>query len=589
MMDNKIKTELRLEGVAASPGIAIGRVHVIGGDVIEVEKRSIKDVERELKKFQNALNRAKNDLEGFYEKSVGAFGEESAQIFKVHQLMLEDPLIVDDTKAKIKKEKINADYALSEVMDKYIRMLQGMKDEYFKARTADVRDLKKRVIRHIQGSTPTYLTKLKEPVIIFAKELTPSDTIKLERSMVLGFAMDFGGRTSHATILARSIKVPAVVGLIKAGEYLENGDWLILDGDNGVCIINPTQETSSQYSHRYQEYLSFEKKLSNVKKLPARTKDGKDLELGSNIEFPSEIENIQELGSDGVGLYRTEYLFLSGDEVPTEEQQLKEYKLIMEKLNGKPGVIRTFDLGGDKPPKSIPIPIEENPFLGVRGVRLYRDAGYDMLRTQLRALMRASAYGDIRIMFPMISCVSEIRYCRKIVEEIKYELQTENIPFTDNIPFGAMIEVPSAAVTADLIAKECDFLSIGTNDLIQYTIAVDRGNKNLTYLYQQYNPAVFRLIKDVIEKGHYNGAWVGMCGEMASDPLTTMVLIGLGIDEFSVSPVSHLMIKEIIRNVEYSECESIAQTALSYSTSGEIEEYLKAVYHKKFKNLLFSA
>ena len=584
------KPENRLTGVAASRGIAFGTIVRIGGDTVKVAEQplQIDQVSKEIKKLRSALSKSKDDLQEMYKKTLDSYGAEAAEIFSVHKMMLEDPAIVQESENKIKKDLLNADYAFSTVMEKYIGILRGMKDDLFKARSADVIDLKRRVIRYIQGSAPSrlkQLKQLKDPAIIFAKELTPSEIIRIERGKVLGFAMDFGARTSHATILARSIKVPAVVGLNNAGDILKDDDFVILDGDEGVCIVNPTRKTIEAYRKRHVDYVSFEKKLLAIKGFPARTKDGKDIEIASNIEFPREVDAIVDLRGDGIGLYRTEYLFLTGDREPDEEYQFQEYKSIVEKLNGKPLIIRTFDLGGDKPSEYLPLPVETNPFLGVRGVRLYRDSGHQFFRTQLRAIIRASAFGDIRIMFPMIACVSEIRYCRKIISEIMTELGKTKVKFNKKILIGAMVEIPSAAATADLLAKECDFLSIGTNDLIQYTIAVDRGNKNLAYLYQPYNPAVLRFIRDTIEKGHQQGAWVGMCGEVASDPLLTMVLIGLGLDEFSVSPVSHLLIKAIVRHVEFSECENLAEKALALATSEDVGGYLKDIYYKKFKHL----
>ena len=581
------KPENRLTGVAASRGIAFGTIVRIGGDTVKVAEQplQIDQVSKEIKKLRSALSKSKDDLQEMYKKTLDSYGAEAAEIFSVHKMMLEDPAIVQESENKIKKDLLNADYAFSTVMEKYIGILRGMKDDLFKARSADVIDLKRRVIRYIQGSAPSRLKQLKDPAIIFAKELTPSEIIRIERGKVLGFAMDFGARTSHATILARSIKVPAVVGLNNAGDILKDDDFVILDGDEGVCIVNPTRKTIEAYRKRHVDYVSFEKKLLAIKGFPARTKDGKDIEIASNIEFPREVDAIVDLRGDGIGLYRTEYLFLTGDREPDEEYQFQEYKSIVEKLNGKPLIIRTSDLGGDKPSEYLPLPVETNPFLGVRGVRLYRDSGHQFFRTQLRAIIRASAFGDIRIMFPMIACVSEIRYCRKIISEIMTELGKTKVKFNKKILIGAMVEIPSAAATADLLAKECDFLSIGTNDLIQYTIAVDRGNKNLAYLYQPYNPAVLRFIRDTIEKGHQQGAWVGMCGEVASDPLLTMVLIGLGLDEFSVSPVSHLLIKAIVRHVEFSECENLAEKALALATSEDVGGYLKDIYSKKFKHL----
>jgi phosphotransferase system enzyme I (PtsI) len=580
--------EIRFDGIAASPGIAIGKVLVIGRKPINVERKDVAthEVEDHLEKLGHALSRAKDDVQKLYDKALASYGEDAAQVFTAHMYILQDPMILDETQKKIRNDLVNAEFAFSEVMDKYIKMLQGMQDDVFKSRTADINDLKRRVIRHILGTgSSRRVLDTDEPMVVFARELTPADTIRLDKSKVLGFAMDFGARTSHATILARSIRVPAVAGLKTAGAAVKIGHTVVLDGDEGCLIVNPGAKTLQHYEKKRSEYHAFQKKLEEVKSLPARTKDGKDVKLASNIEFPAEVDGILELKGDGIGLYRTEYLYLAGSGDPSEEQQFREYKNLIEKLNGKPMIIRTFDLGGDKPPESLQLPVEENPFLGVRGVRLYRNSAAELFRTQMKAILRASAFGDIRIMFPMIACVSEIRFCRHVMHEIQSELDEHGFAYNKDIQIGAMIEVPSAAAMADVLAKECDFLSIGTNDLIQYTIAVDRGNENLNYLYQDYNPAVLRFIRDTISRGHEQGAWVGMCGEMAGDPLMTMVLIGLGLDEFSVSPVSHLLIKEIVRHVEFSECESMAKKALDFDTSEEVGNYLKNIYNKKFANL----
>ncbi|MBN1559873.1 phosphoenolpyruvate--protein phosphotransferase [candidate division KSB1 bacterium] len=584
------ESEIRLYGIAASPGVAIGAVLVIGTEMLKVEKKTIpaKAVSAELDKFDTALAKSMSDVEKIYDMAAVTHGEEAAQIFNVHKAMLSDPMLVEETRKIIKNDKTNADYAFSFVMDKYITILQGFQDELFKARAVDVQDLKRRVIRYIRGESQRQLARIGAPVVIFATELTPSDTVQLEKSNILGFATDYGARTSHATILARSIGVPAVVGLNSAAKVMRDGITVILDGDEGLCVINPSKKSLALYKKRYDAYISLEKRLESIKALPARTLDGKDLALASNIEFPEEADHIRELHGDGIGLFRTEYLYLAGPTEPTEEQQLNDYKHIAEQVGGKPVIIRTFDLGGDKPPVSLSLPVEDNPFLGVRGVRLYRDSGHELFRTQIRAIVRASIFGDVRIMFPMIACVSEVHYCKNVVKEIQAELDQEGIPFKENIPIGAMIEVPSAAATADIIAKECDFLSIGTNDLIQYTTAVDRGNKNLDYLYQPYNPAVLRLIHQTIKKGHQQGTWVGMCGEMASDPLMTMVLIGMGLDEFSVSPVSHLLIKQIIRLVDFHACERSAETALDFSSTDQVQTYLKNLCYENFPDLLRS-
>ena len=574
--------EIKLIGVAASPGIVIGPVRILAGELCETPRTSIvpERMTDEINKLRKALSESVSELEHFYRKTAAAYGEQAAQIFQVHQSILTDPMVIGECEELIRTEYLAADFAFTEVMDKYIDRLAQMADEIFRSRHADIRDLKRRVVRHVQGKAAKPL-RFERPSIVFARELTPSDTMRLERDLVLGFAMDFGARTSHATILARSIRVPAVVGLSHAGEALRDDDTVILDGEEGVLIVNPSPETISEYQKRRRDYLRVVEKLEKIRTLPARTLDGRDVELACNIEFADEVDSIQDL-SDGVGLYRTEYLYLTRDDLPTEEEQIDEYKKILLKLNGKPLIVRTFDLGGDKPPRFLQLAKEQNPFLGIRGVRLYFNGAHNLFRTQLRAILRAGVFGDVRIMLPMITCVSEISMCRRVVEEIKAELQRDGLKFAEQVPLGAMIEVPSAAATADIIARECEFLSIGTNDLIQYTVAVDRGNKNLNYLYQPYHPAVLRLIADTIQKGHEQGVWVGMCGEMAGDPLMTMVLIGMGLDEFSVSPVSLLHIKEIIRGVHVSECELFTRRVLSLSSVEEIQDFLKQTFQQKF-------
>ena len=573
--------------MSASPGIAIGKIFLMSSAFVKVEKRLLaeEEIDQEIEKFLNAVENAKKDLQILQKQTAESLGDESARIFEAHQLMLQDELIIEESVRRIREKKTNSDFVFFEIMEKLESSLGAASDEYLSARVADLRDVKKRVVHNIQGKKKLLHSQLIEPSIIISKELTPSDTINLKRSHILGFATDLGGRTSHAALMARSLKVPSVVGLHDCSQFLEPGDLVVLDGNEGILVINPSPNTIQKYQKRLNEYIDFEKKLEHLDKLPTRTKDCKDVELVANIEFLDEVEQIKKLGARGIGLFRTEYLYLAKSELPTEEEQFQEYKQIVEKLGDHPVTIRTFDLGGDKVPESIRLPKEENPFLGVRAIRIAMSHNVAMFKTQLRAILRASAFGKIRILFPMISCVSEMRYCQKVLEEVKNDLSEKGISFSKNIPVGAMIEVPSAAVIADLIAEECDFLSIGTNDLIQYVLAVDRGNEHVAYLYHPFNPAVLRLIREIIQKGHQKGVWVAMCGEMASDPLATMVLLGLGLDEFSVSQVSLLLIKEIIRRVDYSECESLANKALSFTVNNDVEAYLKRVMHNKFKDL----
>jgi phosphoenolpyruvate-protein phosphotransferase (PTS system enzyme I) len=582
------KEEKVFNGVPASPGITIGKIFMLSGDVARVEKRTLREeeIESEINKFNLAITKAKDEIEVLRQKAAESFGEESAQIFEAHQMMLEDVLIIDETIRRIRTDKTNADMAFLEIMETFETAIANFEDEHLRSRAVDLRDVKRRVISNIQGDLGIFLANLSEPAIILAKELTPSETINLERNKVLGFATDLGGRTSHAAIMARSLKVPSVVGLRTACQNLSSGDMVILDGLSGKILAHPKPETINYYKHRVQDFKKFGRKLERLKHLPTRTTDSRSIELAANIEFSNEAMNIAEVGGDGIGLYRTEYLYLTRPQLPTEEEQFVEYKTVIEQFPDKPVIIRTFDVGGDKMPRTITIPTEENPFLGLRAIRLYRNHNRVIIKTQLRAIIKASIYGKVRILFPMISCVSEMDYCQELVKEAKDELINEGVDFASDIPVGAMIEVPSAAVIADLIAERCDFLSIGTNDLIQYTLAVDRGNEHVAYLYTPYNPAILRLIGDIILKGHQKGVWVGMCGEMASDPIATMVLIGLGLDEFSVSLISLLLIKDIIRRVDFSECENLAHKAASFKTSQEVSDYLSGVYSKRFKDLI---
>lgn len=588
-LDNRALQEIRIKGVAVSQGIAIGPAYVFGSGLLDVKPRDItaEEVDQEVQKLDLAIDKAKKELTQIGEETMQMLGERSAEIFEVHKLILEDPEIKGETIRRIRSQRQSAEWLFLEVVEKYEQSFSHFKDEYMRARAADLQDVKRRVIRHLQGSSRSPADGLPGPAVVFSSDLLPSDTVYLRRDFVLGFATELGSRTSHAAILARSLKVPSVVGLGTICHYLSSDDLVILDGYAGLLILHPSPETLAHYQQSAESYAALAGKLERCRQLPARTKDGKDIELAANIEFFEEVKPALEDGAMGVGLYRTEYLYLMHDELPTEMMQYEEYGQILQVLDRQPIIFRTFDIGGDKAQRHFHVHQEANPFLGFRGVRLYRERE-DVFRMQLRAILRASVLGQARILIPMISCVSEIRYCREVLESVKNELRAEGIPFDEEIPFGAMIEVPSAAVVANLIANECDFLSIGTNDLVQYTLAVDRGNRYVDHLYRTFNPAVLRLIHETIRQGHEAGVWVGMCGEMASEPLATMALIGMGLDEFSVSPVSLLVIKEIIRRVHFDECENLAERVLSYTTPDEVEHYLSGVFKRKFRDLIIN-
>ncbi len=581
------KQEQRLEGVAASPGIAIGRAFVLGGDVVHIFPRVLaeEEVPAEIERFKAAVEQARQELERIRHEVSKELGEESAKVFDAHRMMLEDELVIDETIRRIRNERKNADLVFYEVMRAVQSSLAAGGDEYLRARAADVRDVKRRVIRHIQGQRHDHLAPLAEPAIIVASNLSPSDTVSLDKAKVLGFATDLGGRTSHAAILARSLELPSVVGLGKVSSMVQTGEWMILDGLHGLVIVNPTPETIAQYRQRQEEFCEVQHRLERLRDLPARTLDGKDVELSANIEFPEEIDSVVAHRAQGVGLFRTEYLYLSGNGLPAEEEQYKAYRMVVEGVAPHPVIIRTFDLGGDKIPEEEGGPPEANPFLGRRAIRICLQH-IELFKTQLRAILRASADGQVRLLLPMISSVDELLQAKGVIAEVKKELDERGLDYDRDIELGIMIEVPSAALTADQLAAEVDFLSIGTNDLIQYTLAVDRGNQRVAHLFEAYHPAVLRLIRQVVEAGHERGIWVGMCGEMASDPLATMLLVGLDLDELSVSPVDLPRVKEIVRAISYEEARQVAERVLRMRAAGEIKSYLQGVMREKFPELM---
>ncbi|MDZ7272011.1 MAG: phosphoenolpyruvate--protein phosphotransferase [candidate division KSB1 bacterium] len=583
------REEQILQGIAASPGIAIGPAFVLGGDVVHIYPRELaeEEVAAEVERFKTALEQARQELGRLREEVARDLGEESARVFEVHQMMLEDHTVIEETIRRITAERKNADLAFYEVMRGVQSSLSAGSDEYLGARAADVRDVKRRVIRHIQGQRHDHLAPLVEPAVIVASDLSPSDTVSLDRSKVLGFATDLGGRTSHAAILARSLELPSVVGLRRVSAVVHTGDMVILDGLRGTLIVNPGPQTVEQYRRRQEEFTLLQKRLELLRELPARTLDGKDIELSANIEFPEEIDSVVAHGAQGVGLFRTEYLYLSGSGLPTEEEQYKAYRMVVEGVAPHPVIIRTFDLGGDKVPQEEGPP-EANPFLGRRAIRICLEY-HELFKTQLRAILRASAHGEARLLLPMISSLEELLQAKQIIAEAKKELDERGQDYNRDIELGIMIEVPSAAVTADLLAAEVDFLSIGTNDLIQYALAVDRGNQRVAHLFDAYHPAVLRLIKQVVEAGHHRGIWVGMCGEMASDPLATMLLVGLDLDELSVSPVDLPRVKEIVRAIHYEDARAVAEAALRMRSAAEIRAYLAKMLRERLPDLMEGA
>ncbi len=560
-----------LNGIAASSGIAIAKAYRLVEPDLTFTKKSIDNDTVEIDRFRSALDRSKVELEGIRDKAKVELGADKAAIFEAHLLVLSDPELVSPIEDKIKTDKVNAEFALKETADMFVAMFESMDNEYMKERAADIRDVTKRVLSHLLGVQIVNPSMISEEVIIVAEDLTPSDTAQLNRQFVKGFTTDIGGRTSHSAIMARSMEIPAVVGTKTATEEIQNGDLVIVDGLNGQVYINPTAEEVERFK---SEHAAFEAQKAEWAKLVNEqtvTSDGHHVELAANIGTPKDLKGVINNGGEGVGLYRTEFLYMGRDQLPTEEEQFESYKAVLEGMNGKPVVVRTLDIGGDKELPYLNLPKEMNPFLGFRAIRLCLEE-QDMFRTQLRALLRASVYGNLKIMFPMIATLAEFRQGKAILEEERQKLQAEGVAVSEKIELGIMVEIPSTAVIADQFAKEVDFFSIGTNDLIQYTMAADRMNERVSYLYQPYNPAILRLVKMVIDAAHKEGKWAGMCGEMAGDEQAIPVLLGLGLDEFSMSATSILKARSQIRNLSKADMETLASEVLQMSTTEEVLE-----------------
>lgn len=563
-----------ITGIAASSGIAIGKAYRLVEPDLSFQKTTVEDSEKEISRFRDSLRIAKSQLEAIRDHAREALGPDKAEIFEAHLLILNDPEIVAPIEDKIKNEKMNAEAALQETTDMFIGIFEQMDNEYMRERAADIRDVRKRVLAGLLNVTIPNPSMISEEVIIVAEDLTPSDTAQLNRKFVKGFTTDIGGRTSHSAIMARSLEIPAVVGTKTATKDIQNGDFLILDGLSGEVHINPTEELIEEYKKKQADYEAQLAEWAKLVNEPSISKDGVQVELVANIGTPKDVEGALHNGAEGVGLFRTEFLYMGRDELPSEEDQFAAYKAVLEGMEGRPVVVRTLDIGGDKKLSYLPLPEEMNPFLGHRAIRLCLDRT-DIFRTQLRALLRASVYGKLKVMFPMIATLNEFREAKKLFLEEKDNLAKEGVPTADHIELGIMVEIPSTAVLADQFAKEVDFFSIGTNDLIQYTMAADRMNEQVSYLYQPYNPSILRLVKMVIDTSHKEGKWTGMCGEMAGDETAVPLLLGLGLDEFSMSATSILKARSLIRKLSKAEMEKLAQEALQKSTVEEVIELVK--------------
>ncbi|KPL61316.1 phosphoenolpyruvate--protein phosphotransferase [Rossellomorea vietnamensis] len=563
-----------LKGIAASNGIAIAKAYRLVEPDLSFEKKSVDNAEQEVSRFRDAIATSKSELEAIRDKARVDLGEDKAQIFEAHLLVLSDPELLTPIEDKVKSENVNAEFALKETADMFVAMFESMDNEYMKERAADIRDVTKRVLSHLLGVQIANPSMVTEEVIVIAEDLTPSDTAQLNREFVKGFTTDIGGRTSHSAIMARSMEIPAVVGTKSITSSVENGDMIIVDGLNGEVHINPTPEVIEEYKKEHARYEEQKAEWAKLVDEPTVSKDGEHVELAANIGTPKDLEGVKNHGGEGVGLYRTEFLYMGRDELPSEEEQYEAYKAVLEGMEGKPVVVRTLDIGGDKELPYLNLPKEMNPFLGYRAIRLCLDE-QDIFRTQLRALLKASPFGNLKIMFPMISNLQEFREAKAILEEEKKALLENGTTVADHIEVGIMVEIPSTAVMADVFAKEVDFFSIGTNDLIQYTMAADRMNERVSYLYQPYNPAILRLVKMVIDAAHKEGKWAGMCGEMAGDEIAVPILLGLGLDEFSMSATSILKARSQIRQLNRSEMKELAEQALQLDTNDSVISAVK--------------
>ncbi len=569
----------RLKGIAASNGIAIAKAYRLEHPDLTVEKQTIENPAEQIHRFQQALAKSKEELEVIQAHALKELGEDKAAIFSAHLLVLSDPELVQAVEQKIEQERVNAEFALHEVASMFIAMFEAMDNEYMKERAADIRDVTKRVLAHLLGVTISNPSMITEEVVIIAEDLTPSDTAQLNRKYVKGFTTDIGGRTSHSAIMARSMEIPVVVGTKEATATIQNGDIVIIDGLDGEVIIHPTEETIAEYEQKRAAFAAQKAEWAKLVHEKTTTSDGHHVELAANIGTPNDVEGVLANGAEGIGLYRTEFLYMGRNELPTEEEQFEAYKTVLEKMEGKPVVVRTLDIGGDKELPYLDLPKEMNPFLGFRAVRLCLDM-QDMFRTQLRALLRASVYGNLKIMFPMIATLDEFRQAKAILLEEKEKLVAEGVAVSDDIEVGMMVEIPAAAVLADQFAKEVDFFSIGTNDLIQYTMASDRMNERVSYLYQPYNPAILRLIYNVIEAAHKEGKWVGMCGGMAGEELAVPILLAFGLDEFSMSATSILRVRSQLKKLSKQEAERVKDHILSLATAEEVVRFVKETFQR---------
>lgn len=587
-MSDSARQEIRFEGVGVSPGTACGKIHVVRDDLDDVVRYRIapSQVADEIGRFETALIQTRMQILEMQQRIAESIGAKDAAIFDAHLLVVEDRTLIDEVLRKLETDLCNVEWVFQEVSTRYAETLNKIDDPYLRERALDIQDVTKRVIRNLQGKAPKTFLALSEPHILVAHNLTPSDTASINRANVLGVATDLGSRTSHTAILARSLNIPAIVGLHDITVKLETGQHVLLDGSDGLLVIDPAPETIAHYAEIESRRAKVTAKLKELRTTRSTTRDGHHIVLSANIELPEDVEAVAANGAEGIGLYRTEFLYLNRSELPTEQEQFETYRKVAERVRPDPLIIRTFDLGGDKlAPGTVDITDELNPFLGWRAIRLCLE-NIDIFKTQLRAVLRASAVGNIKIMFPMISGLEELRRAKAVLAECKEELDRSGVPLAEKIEVGAMIEIPSAAICANVLAPEVDFFSIGTNDLIQYALAVDRVNEKLAHLYEPTHPAVLRLLKMIAEAAHANNIWVGVCGEMAGDVALIPLLLGLGMDELSASATLVPRVKRAVQSLAIPECRELVEETLKLNTGSEILARCLDLADKRYGDLL---
>ena len=587
MGDDAGSREVRFEGIAVAPGIARGPALIHWVEEEEIPEREIpaEAIPGEIARFESALIATRAELLEMQQKIAEAIGTNDASIFDAHLLVVEDRTLIDEVLRSVETERHNVEFAFQKIADRYCKTLHEIDDPYLRERVVDIEDVTRRVIGHLLGRKGSRLHDHTERHIILAHNLTPSDTALLNRALVLGFATEAGSKTSHTAIMARSLDIPAIVGLHELTDGIATGDPLLIDGYRGILIVHPSPQTLREYEIYERERDAVEERLELIRDTTSTTIDGINITLSANIETPKEMDDVVEQGAEGVGLYRSEFLFLNRDAPPGEEEQYENYRLVAERCAPHSVIIRTLDIGGDKEATGLDLPEEDNPFLGCRAIRLCLE-NPGLFKPQLRAILRASAHGPVRMMYPMISGLTEFRQANALLDECKAELRAEGRAFNEDLEVGVMIEVPSAALAADVLAREVKFFSIGTNDLIQYTIAVDRGNDRIAHLYKPTHPAILRLIRMVVEAARANNIWTGVCGEMAGDIVLTPLLLGLGVDELSTSPALVPRVKKAIQSVELTECQTLAEEALRTDTSGEILQLCLDMARSRYPDLV---